>query len=199
MSTVDDTAIAIADEYAEAALALAEEHGVTDTFLSELNDFVVYMRSDEAFGNFMESPIIEDDERGEVLERSLRGKMSDLLLETILVLNRKGRAAMIPLFFERFRAALEHSRNEVEVLVTTAHPLTAGLRERLLEVLAKTTGRKPRLEERVDPSTIAGLRIQIGDELLDDSAASHLRRMREAFVERAARELHAGERSFVEE
>jgi len=192
MSTVDDTAIAIADEYAEAALALAEEHGVTDTFLSELNDFVVYMQSDETFGNFMESPIIEDDERGEVLERTLRGKMSDLLLETILVLNRKRRAAMIPLFFERFRAALEHSRNEVEVLVTTAHPLTADLRARLSQALTERTGRRPQMTECVDASLIGGMSILIEDELLDDSVASHLQRMQRTFVERASRELHAG-------
>ena len=199
MTTIDDTAVAIADEYAEAALALAHEQSVADTFLSELGSFVAHMRSDEVLGDFMESPIIGAEKRRDVLERTLRGKMSDLLLDTILVLNGKGRSELIPLFHDRFRVALERLRNEVEVLVTTAHPLTGKLRERLTRALAERTGRKPRLVEKVAPSTIAGLKIQIEDELLDDSAASHLRRMRASLVERASRELHAGELPIAQE
>ena len=199
MTTVDDTAVAIADEYAEAALALAEEQGVAETFLSELGSFVAHMRLDKVFGDFMESPVIDAEKRRDVLERTLRGKMSDLLLDTILVLNGKGRSGLIPLFHDRFRVVLERLRNEVEVLVTTAHPLTGKLRERLTRALADRTGRKPRLVENVDPSAIAGLKIQIGDELLDDSAASHLTRMRATLAERASRELHAGEPPIAEE
>jgi len=192
MSTVDDTAIAVADEYAEAALGLAESQGVAEAFLSELGDFVAFMKSDDAFGGFMESPIIEPDQRRDVLERTLRGKMSDLLLNTLLVINGKDRAEFIPLFYERFRLALERQRNEVEVLVTTAHPLTPELRERLSQALTERTGRKPRLVERVDASILGGVKIQIEDELLDDSVSNHLRRMQRTFVARASRELHAG-------
>lgn len=192
MSTIDDTAIAIADEYAEAALALADTPEVADTFLSELGDFVAFMKSDEDFCHFMESPLIEPENRCDVLERTLRGKMSDLVLNAILVLNNKERSELIPLFYERCRLALAQRRNEVDVLVTTAHPLTVKLRERLTTVLEYQTGRKPCLVEHVDPSTIAGVKLQIENEVLDNSAASHLRRMREAFLERASRELQAG-------
>ncbi|MFH0983733.1 MAG: ATP synthase F1 subunit delta [Planctomycetota bacterium] len=192
MATVDQRALAIADEYTQAALALAEAQGVADTFLSELGEFAAFMMADETFTNFMESPVLDADTRDGVLERTCRGKMNDLLLDTLLVLNRRGRAELVPLFHERFRRALERKRNEVEVLVTTAHPLTAELRERLIPVLARHTGRTPRLVETVDPAVIAGVRVQIEDELLDNTAASHLRRLRGALLERASRDLHEG-------
>jgi F-type H+-transporting ATPase subunit delta len=125
--------------------------------------------------------------------------MSDLLLNTILVMNGKNRAALIPLFCERFRRALARRHNELEVNVTTAHPLTPELRKRLTEVLARQTGRLPRLVERVDPDLVAGLTVQIEDQLLDDSAASHLRRMRETLLDRASRELQGGATAVVQE
>jgi F-type H+-transporting ATPase subunit delta len=198
MATVNDTAIAIADEYVEAALTLAERAGVADAFLTELGDFVAYLRADEAFAKFMESPVIDAEVRRDVLERTLRGKMSDLVLNTVLVLNGKGRSDLIPLFHERFRLALEEQRHEVDVLVTTAHPLTAELRVRLTQILAEHTGRQPVLIEKVDPTLLAGVKVQIEDELLDHSAVNHLRRMRHAFLERASHELHAGRRPFEE-
>ncbi|MCK4659872.1 MAG: ATP synthase F1 subunit delta [Phycisphaerae bacterium] len=197
MTTVDDTAIAIADEYAEAVLRLVEERGVTDEFMSELGDFVGYIESETAFGDFLDSPIVDTESRRDLLERTLRDKMSDILLDTILVLNSKGRAGLIPLLHKRLQVALDKRRNEVEVLVTTAHPLTEELRERLIRVLADRTGCKPRLVEQVTPSIIAGVKVQIGDEVLDLSASNHLRRMREALVERASHELHTAEQPFV--
>ncbi|MCP4593184.1 MAG: ATP synthase F1 subunit delta [bacterium] len=198
MATVDDTAIAIADEYAGAALVLAERHGVADDYLAELEDFVRYLGTDAAFESFMESPAVDEERRREVLERVFRGRMNDLLLNTILVLNGKGRSDLLALFGERFRRALEQRRGEVEVRVTSAHPLSETLRERLTQVLTEHTGRKPRLVEQVDPATIAGVKVQIEDELLDNSAASHLRRMREAFLERAGRDLHGGAQAVME-
>ncbi len=189
MATVDDTAIAIADEYAEAALELAGARGVADDLVAELGELAGFVESDAEFGGFMASPVIDPEDRRDVLERVLRGKMSDLALNTILVLNGKGRAELVPLLHQRCELALARSRNEIEVQVTPAHPLNAELREHLIEMLAQRTGKKPRLVERLDPATIAGVRVQIEDQVLDCSAASYLRRMQQSFLERAAREL----------
>lgn len=199
MATVDDTAIAIADEYAKAALELAQEQGVADEFLSELADFVAYLESDGEFRRFLQSPVVDADARGELLERTLRSRMSDLLLNTILVMNGKGRAELIPLFYERCRLALEHERDEVDVFVTTAHPLSPELRGRLTEVVRSRAGRKPVLIEQVDPDTLAGLKVQIEDELLDLTAENHLRRLRRALLERASHELHTAREAFVQD
>ena len=55
------------------------------------------------------------------------------------------------------------------------------------------TGRKPRFMEKVDPRVIAGLRVQVDDFLLDDTAEYHVRNLRHKLYERASRELHARE------
>jgi F-type H+-transporting ATPase subunit delta len=198
MGGVNDTAIAIADEYVEATLPLAEARGEADLFLAELGVFIADMQADETLAHFMTSPLVDPDRRQDVLERLLRGKLSDLVLNTVLILNRRYRSELLPLVHERFRLALEQRRKEVDVFVTTAYPLTADLRSRLSAVLVKHTGRTPMLRETVDPDVMAGLKVQINDELLDDSAANHLRRMQRAFLERATYELHAGKLPFAD-
>lgn len=192
MAEAKDKLIAVADEYAGAALALAEEQGVSEQLLAEWGEVVAMIQADESFAGFLASPVIDRERRGEVLEKAFRGRISDLGLDTMLVLNRKGRADLLPLVHERFRLALDRKHNEVDVHVTTAVPLTESHRKRLGEMVTQYTGRKPRFVEEVDPRVIAGLKVQMDDHLLDDTAAHHVRNLRHKLFERASRELHKG-------
>jgi F-type H+-transporting ATPase subunit delta len=157
-----------------------------------LADVVGCIRADDAFAAYLSSPIVEKGRRAALLEKAFRGRVSDLVLHSILVLNRKGAADLVSLVRDRFVLALERKRNEVEVYVTTAVPLTEAHRKRLGEMVVQYTGRKPRFMEKVDPRVIAGLRIQVDDFLLDDTAAYHVRNLRHKLFERASRQLHKG-------
>jgi F-type H+-transporting ATPase subunit delta len=196
MATVDDSVIAIADSYATALLELAEESGVSQQILDELAELTAGLRWDDALRDFLSSAAVDDDERARVMERVFRGKMSDLLLNTLLVMNSKGRSSIIPVVHERYRLALSRVRGELDVKVTTALPLNRKLRNRLVEVLGQVTGKKPVLVETVDESVLGGLAVQIGDEKLDGTVARRLELLRESFRHRASREIHAGSAYF---
>lgn len=190
MAEAQDKLISVADEYAEAALALAEEQGVTDRFYDELHQVVSFLQSDPALGDFMSSPVVDRERRKEILDKALRGRVHDLVLNTVLVLNDKGRAGLVPLVHERFRLLLEQKRNEVDVYVTSAVPLTDAHRNRLSEMVQSRLGRRARFMEKVDPRVIAGLRIQVDDFLLDDTAERHLSGIRSKLHQRSWNELH---------
>ncbi|MHC4067379.1 MAG: ATP synthase F1 subunit delta [Planctomycetota bacterium] len=196
MPATDDTVIAIADAYAEALLELSESQGNSDRILAELAELAACFEKDAAVADFFSSPAVDDQTRQDALEKMFRGRLNDLLVDALCVLNSKGRASIVPAVYERFRLALERVRGEVDVQVTSAHPLTSKLRDRLREVLGRQTGRRPRLIERVDPAMLGGLVVQIGDEKLDCSAARRLQLLGQAFRERASREIHAGKAYF---
>ncbi len=58
--------------------------------------------------------------------------------------------------------------------VRVAHPLTDSERERLAGALARTYGRDVHLNVVVEPDLIGGLRIEIGDDVIDGTVASRL-------------------------
>ncbi|MGV8884122.1 MAG: F0F1 ATP synthase subunit delta [Microbacteriaceae bacterium] len=62
--------------------------------------------------------------------------------------------------------------------VTTAAPLGAAQLERLGKGLATTYGRELRINQVVDPELIGGVRVQIGDDVIDGSVASRLKELR---------------------
>lgn len=62
--------------------------------------------------------------------------------------------------------------------VTAAVPLSAAQQSRLATALAAQYGREVRIDVIVDPSVIGGLRVQVGDEVVDGTVAARLTDLR---------------------
>ena len=197
MANVDEREREVGRLYAEAILHVAEEQGQAEELLEELNGLVEYLDKNPEFERFLASPLIEEEPHAQVIEDAFRGKASDLLVDSLLVVNRKGRLSAVRAIAVAYRAALRDLRGWMDVHVRTAVPLTGALRARLTEALAATTSRKPSLVEHVDPAVIGGLVIQIEGRKIDASLASRLHHLSEALLARASREIHSG-KAYVE-
>ena len=196
MAGFEHGAVEIADTYAETLVALAQDAGAADEVQADFDGFIELVKSDEAFADFLANPGVDVDARGRVLEKHFRGKLHDLLLNTLLVVNRKGRSRLIELINERFHAKLEEIRNEIDVQVTSAVALTDKLRDRLREAVSAVSGKTAKLIEKVEPAILGGLVLRIGDEKIDNSVARHIERIRESLLERASAEMRGGRRFF---
>jgi F-type H+-transporting ATPase subunit delta len=197
MPNVSDQELALAGVYATAMLQLAESLGETDALLEELRDFAGRVEQDADLRGFLSSPVVDAKTRQETLEKIFRGKRSDLFVDAMQVLNRKGRLNLIEAVAEVYYLELEELRGRVEVHVRTATPLTRRLREKLREMAKAQAGREVDLVESVDESLLGGLVVQIGDRKLDASVATRVRRLSTALLDRASREIHSGT-SFVD-
>jgi F-type H+-transporting ATPase subunit delta len=62
--------------------------------------------------------------------------------------------------------------------VTTAVPLGAAQLQRLETTLASQYGRRVQLNQVIDASVIGGIRIQIGDDVIDGSVATRINDLR---------------------
>jgi F-type H+-transporting ATPase subunit delta len=192
MANVDEREREVGRLYAEAILHVAEEQGQADELLEELNGLVAYLDKNPEFERFLASPLIEEEPHAQVIEDAFRGKASDLLVDSLLVVNRKGRLSAVRAIAVAYRAALRDLRGWMDVHVRTAVPLSDALRARLTDALAASTSRKPALIEHVDPAVVGGLIVQIEGRKIDASLASRLHHLSEALLARASREIHSG-------
>jgi len=192
MPHIDGQQLALARVYATAMLNLAQARGEADQLLKELLDFADEMATNPQLATLLSSPDLDSPSRRKVFEKLLRGKWSDLFVDSLQVLNRKDRIGLVAAVTEAYRLALEDLGGRIEVQVSTAVPLSGALRQRLAEVAGKYAGKTADLVERVDESLLGGVIMRIGDRKFDASVAAKLKRLAGAMLERASREIHEG-------
>lgn len=191
MAETHNNAESVAEVYARSLLELATEKGGVDEIAEEFASLIATMNGDETFGRFMTSATIDPDDRGESLEKLFRGKMNDLLLGTLQVINARRRSEILPSVYQLYRHLVAERQGRIEIEVTSAEPLDATLAQRLRTQLSAYTGKDVVLLPEVDPEILGGLVIRIGDRQIDSSLRRKLQRLRADFSERAGKEIHA--------
>jgi F-type H+-transporting ATPase subunit delta len=118
------------------------------------------------------------DAKASLLANLLSAKVSgpSLSLITELLTHPRGRSPQAVLDLAASIAA--RRREQLIAVVRVATELSARQRQRLGEVLRQTYGQGIHLNVVLDPSVIGGVSVQIGDELIDGTAASRLAEVR---------------------
>ncbi len=182
-----DQELRIADVYAHALFELATEADCVADVRAELNELRKLCRKEPEFVKFMTSRALEAEGRAAGLERMFRDRLSDMVLNTLLVMSQHGRCGLLLALRERYVARQEDAANEVEVTVASAVELSRKQRAEAVEIAATASGRRPVVEYVVDPDILGGLILQVGDLRMDNSLRRHLRVVRGQLLERVQR------------
>lgn len=194
MARTDETSVA--DVYAGALLDLAIERNEADTIDLEFGEFASHLELDPDFKAFVTARVIDSGQRRKSLDVMFKGRMSDLLLDTLQVLNSKERLEIVAQVRRRYhQLMLEHQAIE-EVQVITAEPLSDAKRIGLQQLMESRTGNTVRLVEEIDPSVLGGLIVRVGDNQIDMSVSRQLRRFQETLLQHAEQHIHAGTELF---
>jgi F-type H+-transporting ATPase subunit delta len=185
--------------YARALLEIAIEQNRETEIAEELTGLTELWRREPMFSAWMSAVIVNRAERRDTLRRLFEARLSHPVLNLLLVMSDKHRAMILPAVCEAFEQMLEAHRGEQHVLVTSAVPLTEGQRQALVTHVNRFARIEPRLEERLDESTLGGLRVQVGDTVFDHTVLRRLRLMSGSLRNTMDRHLAGRERSFVRE
>jgi ATP synthase F1 delta subunit len=192
MATQENERLAIGRVWSQALLELAASSGQEDALDAELAGLVELLDRQPAFEAFLSGPVADDEAKRAVLERALRGKASDLLVDALQVLRRKKRLDIVRAVATTYRQAWLARQGRVPVEVTTAAPLTAESRAELQRAADRLTGKTAEISARVDPELLGGMVLRWGDQRFDTSLSAELGRLGHVFLERASRELQSG-------
>lgn len=190
MAITLDEQLQTAQVYAESLFALAQQAGAVDEVRSNLEELVRLMEIEPSLALFFESAALDDDYRAASLEKMFRGKLHDLTLNTLQVMNRNGRNGVLAGLLRGFVLAQEAAAGQVEAVATSAVELDANERSAVEATAAKLSGQKPLVQYRVDPGILGGLVLQIGDLRYDNSIRSKLTEAERRIFERGERGLN---------
>ena len=178
----------IAIVYAQSLLEVCDKMGgnaVAEACSSELRDLAEIIRADKMFAEFLKTPIVGSDQRKATLEKIVKGRVSDLVFRFIMVLANHGRASRIADVSDAFDSLMQERLGRIEVDMYTvdgkaSDEVIATVKARVKEAFAKDAV----LHQYSDASMIGGVKLRIGDQLIDGSVATQLRNMREVVSNR---------------
>jgi F-type H+-transporting ATPase subunit delta len=93
-----------------------------------------------------------------------------------------GRLATLPAIARQYRLLKNEADGVADCLIETAFPISDAQVNELLGLLTKKFGLRLKPEVKVDPALIGGVRVTVGDHVLDTSVKTQLARMQAALT-----------------
>ena len=173
---------ASAEKYAYALYSLNKEEGKAKEYVEPLKEVSVFILSNEQLFAILSSYLIPLDEQCRLIDTLSKG--FDLPhLATFLKVVCKHHAmphiSQIAYVYEKY---LDDERGIKRGLVYTPYPLKAGEKERLEKALGNSLSSEIRLDERLDPSLLGGVKIALDGKVYDSSLKKRLSSLREELL-----------------
>lgn len=176
----------VASRYAEALFGLAHEREAADAVRQELHELTQVIGETPALADLLQRPDLNADRKLTAINAAVGDSFSHMVLSLLATLVRHRRGEYVAEVAAAFDEMADAAAGVVRAEAVTAIPLSDEQRQRLTAALARVTGKRILLEERTDPQVLAGVRVRVGDRLVDGSAAGRLRRLREDLLGRAS-------------
>jgi F-type H+-transporting ATPase subunit delta len=174
----------IAEVYARALFEAAKDDGVLDRVHDELGQFADALEGDRNLQVFLFSPYFSSEEKKQGVRRIVSDADERVLnfLELLAERHRMPALFRIRRLFDELWAD-EHKL--LEVTVTSATELDAGLVDDIGKRIEEQTGREVELSSRVDPDVLGGLRVRVGNMVLDATVRNRLEQLRKQVAKAA--------------
>jgi F-type H+-transporting ATPase subunit delta len=169
----------IARPYAEALFKSAQaDLGGTAQWLEAL----AAVAGNAQLLDFAANPKVTDAQVQEVIVAVAKVSLPAAGKNFLAAVVENGRLAALPEIAAQFRTLQTAQGGSSDAVVHSAFPISAAELSALSGTLEKRFGRKLNLTVQEDPSLIGGIRVVVGDEVLDTSVKARLEQMKAALT-----------------
>jgi F-type H+-transporting ATPase subunit delta len=169
----------IARPYAE-ALYKSSNNDAAGT--SQWLDALASVAGNSQLLQFADNPKVGNQQVFDVVSDVARVQLPPAAQNFLRMVIENGRLAALPEIARQFREMRNASSGASDAVVYSAFPIAAEQLGTVAQALEKRFGRKLNLTVQEDPSLIGGIRVVVGDEVLDTSVKARLEQMKVALT-----------------
>ena len=174
----------IAEVYSRALFEVAKENDVLDRVHDELGEFAEALDSDRNLQVFLFSPYFSSEEKKKGVTQIV-SDADERLTNFLELLAERHRMPALFRIRRSFDAMWAEENKLLPVSVTSAVELDEGIVEEIGKEIEEQTGRRVELSANVDPDVLGGLRLQVGNMVLDATVRNRLEQLRKQVVKAA--------------
>jgi F-type H+-transporting ATPase subunit delta len=164
----------VARRYAEAFFSSAHEANKIDEYQAELGKIVHIIQETESLREYFSHPLIPTKEKQEIAKQLFSQQVSQITLNFMLLVLDKRRETYLQLIFKEYEEMADESNNIKKAELVSAKAVPDAEVQSLAEKLSLSTGKTIDLKLSIDPSLLGGVKIRMGDKIIDASIAKKL-------------------------
>lgn len=175
---------AVARRYARAIFELGRESKTASVLNFEIGRFAEVYAGSAELRSALDNPLIAEAEREAVIiEIASKLGISAVAQNTLKLLSRKRRLSALTEIAAQLSRLVDEDEKVVRALVKSPKPLSEVYLAKLKAALEAKTGKKVVISQEQDPSLIAGVVTQIGDQVIDGSVRARLSNFRDTLLQ----------------
>ena len=137
---------------------------------------------DETLRQFADSPKVSSEQVFEVIQGVVKTALPDAACNFLRLVIENGRLTALPEIANQFRVLKNARSGMADAIVYSAFDIDASALADLSGLLEKRFGRQLNLSVQLAPELIGGIRVAVGDEVLDTSILARLEQMKVALT-----------------
>jgi len=169
----------IARPYAEALFKAAQADAPA---AAQWLDELAAIAGNEQLLQFADNPKVTSDQVFDVVTGVAKQALPEMGRNFLRTVIDNGRVSVLPEIAQQFRNLMNAQRGSFDAVVHSAFDIDAATLADLAGVLEQRFGRKLNLSVVLQPELIGGVRVVVGDEVLDTSIQARLEQMRVALT-----------------
>jgi len=127
---------------------------------------------------FFNLPQLRRDDKRRIINMAFGGKVGRPVLGLLNIVVEKRREALFDEIVVQFDTMLDRHEDRLQVQVTSARKLDDDVAAALRRAIEQRTNKAVVLQQRVDPEVIGGLKVNVGDRVIDGTMHRALQDMR---------------------
>ena len=172
-----------AKQYSEALFNV----GVESQSEAEVKDSLINVcnaiRNSAEFRSFLLSKRVSNSDKAKATKEVFRNSCHKIVSEFIAVCKRENLVKIIPLLSKHYSLMLSDKKNIVNVTADVTIDLSEDRKAELKKLLDQSLKKNTEISFKVNPDLIGGIRLRVGNELVDASIGNHLRNMRQKMLD----------------
>lgn len=160
--------------YGDSLYDLSVEEGLSEAILEQMGQLRVLFAQNPDYLRLLAEPSIPLQERQGLLDASIGEGAEPYLVNFLKLLTERGLLLEYAGCCEEFKRRFNQDHGIAEAVVTSAVALSDAQKAKLKAKLEAETGKEISLTYHVDPSVIAGIKVELLGKEIDGTAKGHI-------------------------
>ena len=166
----------IARNYAKAFYDHVREAGIVESMITEMDAFASMIQDNETIELLLTRPNVKG--REDIIDALFKDKFPLMLVNFLKIVVKNKRYELLSQIFDDVQHRYEMDQDILRVETVTAVPLDDDELGKITADLKRLFGKEPLIENRVDESIVAGIKIFVNGKVYDSSLEARLQKIR---------------------